>query len=159
MTVHSPDQQAEQLFRLSNEVGRIAETLARLSTDPSVSTEAEAEDVEAVSADDVLATIRARRLRGQFFEADLFADPAWDMMLELLHAEIVYRRVTISSLCLSAGVPATTALRWMTSLITRGLFIRRDDPHDGRRAFVQLSPDTSAALRRYFAKVGASPVV
>jgi hypothetical protein len=28
------------------------------------------------------------------------------------------------------------------------------DPHDGRRVFVELAPETSAALRRYFAELG-----
>jgi hypothetical protein len=32
--------------------------------------------------------------------------------------------------------------------------VRRADPHDGRRVFVELAPDTSRALRRYFAEVG-----
>jgi hypothetical protein len=33
------------------------------------------------------------------------------------------------------------------------------DPHDGRRVFVELAPDTSNALRRYFAEVGQVAVV
>ena len=35
------------------------------------------------------------------------------------------------------------------------LFVRRADPHDGRRVFSELAPDTSAAMHRYFAEVGA----
>ena len=99
----------------------------------------------------VRAVIQARRLREKFFPADLFADPAWDMMLDLLQAEIVGLRVQVSSLCIAAAVPPTTALRWLTSMVKQGLFVRRADPHDGRRVFVELSPDTSAALRHYFA--------
>src|SRR5438270_737687 len=33
------------------------------------------------------------------------------------------------------------------------------DPHDGRRVFVELAPETSNALRRYFAEVGQVAVV
>jgi hypothetical protein len=40
-----------------------------------------------------------------------------------------------------------------------GLFIRRPDPHGGRRAYVELAPDTSHALRRYFAEVSPVAVV
>jgi len=36
----------------------------------------------------------------------------------------------------------------------KGMFVRRADPHDGRRVFVELAPDASVALRRYFAQVG-----
>ena len=60
-------------------------------------------------------------------------------------------RVSVSSLCLAAMVPATTALRWLKSMEQQGLVIRRNDPHDGRRVFVELAPDTSLALNRYFA--------
>ena len=55
--------------------------------------------------------IRTRRLRANYFSEELFADPAWDMMLDLLQAEIAQLRVLVSSLCIAAAVPATTALR------------------------------------------------
>jgi DNA-binding MarR family transcriptional regulator len=107
----------------------------------------------------VAAVIRARRLRARFFSEELFADPAWDMLLDLLQAEIRQLRVPVSSLCIAASVPATTALRWLKTLVTQGLFIRRADPHDGRRVFVELAPDASVALRRYFAEVGPVAVI
>lgn len=40
----------------------------------------------------------------------------------------------------------------------RGLLVRRDDPHDGRRVFIEMAPTTSAALRRYFQEVGMAAV-
>jgi DNA-binding MarR family transcriptional regulator len=112
------------------------------------------EDVPAVSVETVRSVIRARRLRSRYFAEHLFADPAWDMLLDLLQAEISHLRVPVSSLCIAAAVPATTALRWLKTMVQEGLFIRRADPHDGRRVFVELAPATSQALRRYFAEVG-----
>jgi DNA-binding MarR family transcriptional regulator len=44
-------------------------------------------------------------------------------------------------------------------MVEQGLFIRRADPHDGRRVFVELAPEASRALRNYFAEVGPVPVV
>ena len=41
--------------------------------------------------------------------------------------------------------PATTALRWMKTMSEQGLFVRRADPHDGRRMFVELAPEASKA--------------
>jgi len=108
-----------------------------------------------LSADTVANVIRARRLRSRFFSEELFADPAWDMLLDLLQAEIRHHRVPVSSLCIAAAVPATTALRWLKTLVSQGLFIRRADPHDGRRVFVELAADASIAMRRYFGEVGA----
>lgn len=159
----SRDPGAERLRQLSDEVSRIAATLARLSTVP-VAVEPELRkpvdgDVPDVSVEAVRSVIRARRLRARFFAEDLFADPAWDMLLDLLQAEIAQLRVPVSSLCIAAAVPATTALRWLKSMTDKGLFVRRADPHDGRRVFVELSSNASMAMRRYFAEVGRPAVI
>jgi hypothetical protein len=152
------DRNAERLRQLSEEVSRIASTLARLSSGPVMSRPAlepmTGADLPPLSADTVRNVIRARRLRARFFPEELFADPAWDMLLDLLQAEIAQLRVPVSSLCIAAAVPATTALRWLKTLVSQGLFVRRADPHDGRRVFVELAPEASQALRRYFAEVG-----
>lgn len=157
------DRGAARLRQLSDEVSRIASALARLSSTPPPSTGAEASAVPAeippVSADTVRAVIRARRLRSRYFPEDLFADPAWDMLLDLLQAEIAQLRVPVSSLCIAAAVPATTALRWLKTMTQEGIFVRRSDPHDGRRVFVELAPETSQSLRRYFAEAGKPAVI
>ena len=157
------DGSAERLRQLSEEVSRIASTLARLSTGPSAPRPAieqsSGAELPSLSADTVRNVIRARRLRARYFPEELFADPAWDMLLDLLQAEIAQLRVPVSSLCIAAAVPATTALRWLKTLVSQGVFIRRPDPHDGRRVYVELAPDASHALRRYFAEVGQIAVV
>lgn len=152
------DNNAERLRQLSEEVSRIASTLARLSAGPGsrppTMEPAAAGDVPPLSAETVRNVIRARRLRARYFPEELFADPAWDMLLDLLQAEIAQLRVPVSSLCIAAAVPATTALRWLKTLVSQGVFMRHADPRDGRRVFVELAPQTSQALRRYFAEVG-----
>ncbi len=157
------DKNAVRLRQLSDEVSRIAATLARLSTGPAATNRmAEAYppgDAPEVSVDTIRSIIRARRLRGRYFDEELFADPAWDMLLDLLHAEISGLRVPVSSLCIAAAVPATTALRWLKTMVQQGIFLRDSDPHDGRRVFVELAPQSSQALRRYFAEIGKVAVV
>jgi DNA-binding MarR family transcriptional regulator len=157
------DQNSARLRQLSDEVSRIASTHARLSTGPEAvsRTRPVAVSGEAlqVAGEAVRAVIRARRLRSRYFEEDLFADPAWDMLLDLLQAEIAQLRVPVSSLCIAASVPATTALRWLKTMTDKGIFVRRADPHDGRRVFVELSRDASAAMRRYFVEVGPAAAV
>ena len=111
-------------------------------------------DVPSISLDTVRQVIRARRMRARYFDEELFADPAWDMLLDLLQAEIAQHRVPVSSLCIAAAVPATTALRWIKTMADAGLFNRRADPHDGRRVFVELSATASDAMRRYFGAIG-----
>ncbi|MFL6726655.1 MAG: MarR family transcriptional regulator [Sphingomicrobium sp.] len=94
-----------------------------------------------------------RRKRVHFFDAALFADPAWDILLELYAAELGQRRVSISSVGIGAALPATTALRWINVLETKGMIWRHPDPMDGRRVFVALTPDTVSAMDRFFASV------
>lgn len=157
------DRSADRLRQLSEEVSRIASTLARLSTGPAPSPgviePTTPADVPNVAVETVRSAIRARRLRSSYFPDDLFADPAWDMMLDLLQAEIAQLRVPVSSLCIAAAVPATTALRWLKMMVERGIFVRRSDPHDGRRVFVELAPEASNSLHRYFGEVGGSAVL
>ena len=157
------DNNAERLRQLSEEVSRIASTLARLSAGPgsrpATTENVTAGDAPPLSADIVRSVIRARRLRSRYFPEELFADPAWDMMLDLLQAEIAQLRVPVSSLCIAAAVPATTALRWLKTLVSQGIFMRHADPRDGRRVFVELAPPTSQALRRYFAEVARVPAI
>ena len=81
------DRNAERLRQLSDEVSRIAATLARLSTGPSSApapVEALQADLPPLSAETIRAVLRARRLRTRYFPEELFADPAWDMLLDLL---------------------------------------------------------------------------
>ncbi|MEA3067626.1 MAG: hypothetical protein QOK41_1033 [Sphingomonadales bacterium] len=157
------DKNAERLRQLSEEVSRIASTLARLSAGPTTAPRTlepmPAGDAPPLSPETVRLVIRARRLRARYFPDEMFADPAWDMLLDLLQAEIAQLRVPVSSLCIAAAVPATTALRWLKTMVSQGLFVRRADPHDGRRVFVELAPAASQALRRYFGEVGQVAVI
>ncbi|MEY4270239.1 MAG: hypothetical protein RLZZ58_1455, partial [Pseudomonadota bacterium] len=93
--------------------------------------------------------IRQRRLRDRFFPADIFADPAWDMLLDLFAAKLERRTVSVSSLCIASAVPATTALRWIKSLTDAGVFVREADPHDGRRIFIALSETAETGMRAF----------
>lgn len=94
--------------------------------------------------------LRARRAREQHFESGLFADPAWDMLLELYAARIAQQRVSVSALCAASAVPPTTGLRWISTLELAGLVHRRNDPLDGRRIFVELTPKGEQAMSDVF---------
>ena len=150
------DRKAHPSYHLNDEIGRIASTLADLSSKLSAAVSpsmAQQADELPINEETVRSAIRHRRLRELYFASELFADPAWDMMLELLLAEIMQQRVTVSNLCDVAGVPPTTALRWQKALVDRGLLVRNSDPDDARRVYVELASETSIGLRRYFAQV------
>jgi DNA-binding MarR family transcriptional regulator len=69
-----------------------------------------------------------------------FDQPAWDMILYLYVASVEKRRVSVTSLRVAAGVPKTTALRWIRDLVEAGHFVRLKDCQDGRRCHFDLSP-------------------
>lgn len=98
--------------------------------------------------------IRQRRLRDRYFESDLFADPAWDILLDLTAARAEHRRVSVTSLCIAAAVPATTALRWIAQMTEMGILVREQDDEDKRRAFIALSDSAADAMARYFDELG-----
>jgi DNA-binding transcriptional ArsR family regulator len=153
------DSGTPRLQQISEEVGRIASALAALSEEDLAAAEAAKGKIR-IDAGLVRAMIRARRMRDQFFRSELFADPAWDMLLDLFAARLEKRRVAVSSLCIAAAVPPTTALRWIKSLADQGLLVRVADSEDGRRVFIELSEETAAAMDSYLrAAQRISPLV
>lgn len=100
--------------------------------------------------------IRHRQLRARFFDGGLFADPAWDILLDLTAARAEQARVSVTSLCIAAGVPPTTALRWIGQMVETGLLERVEDEIDRRRAFIGLTDRAADAMARYFAELGSA---
>jgi hypothetical protein len=142
------DRKSARMGALGLEAERVASALARLAT------EAVSTPPAPISSAAVRALIRARQARERFLPAELFGDPAWDMLLDLFVAHLDEREVSVSSLCIAARVPTTTALRWIRTLCDAGLFERRNDPADARRAFVSLSPEAAAAMAAYLGQFG-----
>jgi len=167
------------LLRLTEQVGQIAERLERLGGhEPkpggwgAFRFESPAPAYSGPDADDagerlartprpplpdprlVRTIIRQRQLRAKFFDGALFADPAWDILLDLTAARAEHNRVSVTSLCIASGVPPTTALRWIGQMTCVGLLERVEDETDRRRAFIALSDGAAGAMARYFAEIG-----
>lgn len=157
------EDEAARLHRLNEEVARIAEVLARLThrghsaaprpteriADRRGGFTAQPADRVAIDPAEIRRVIRARRLRDRIHGAGLFEDPGWDMMLDLFAAMLERAQVSVSSLCIAAAVPPTTALRWIGKMTEAGLFARVADPFDRRRAFMTLTPAAGDGMRRY----------
>ncbi|WP_108811206.1 hypothetical protein [Sphingorhabdus sp. Alg231-15] len=109
-----------------------------------------------ISAAEVRGLIKARRLRDEYFNTELFADPAWDMLLDLMAAQLEGTKVSVSSLCIAANVPPTTALRWIKSMTGEKIFVRKADRQDGRRIFIEMSDETAAGMVGFFAMIRRS---
>ena len=143
------DRAIARLGALGGQATRVADALARLER----GTVGDAPPIDALR---LRAMIRARRVRDDYFRADIFGEPAWDMLLDLAAAGVEGRNVAVSSLCIAAAVPTTTALRWIRALCEAGLFERHDDPNDARRAFISLSDEATRAMAAYLAATRAT---
>lgn len=93
---------------------------------------------------------RSRRLRSKYFCDGLFADAAWDILLLLYSLEGGGKRVSVSAVCASAGVPESTGHRWIERLIHNGLLVREKHPSDRRVNWVRLSDQTLDRMDSYF---------
>lgn len=174
------------LLRLTEQVARMAERVEHLSPgqrdgggafrleaksdswraqdDEYVRTDGQAGAPRLPSANVIRKLVSRRQARAKYFDPELFADPAWDILLDLAAARSEHRQVSVTSLCIASGVPATTALRWITQMVEAGLLVRIPDPNDRRRAHIALADKTCDAMANYFAEVGmgageAMPVI
>lgn len=95
------------------------------------------------------AVYRARRRRDKFFDRDLFADPVWDMLLDLFVHQVRGVRVSVTSLTLAACVPSTTGLRCVRTLVERGLAMRVRAPDDARLVLLELTVKGFQLMRQY----------
>ena len=118
---------------------------------PRIATEA-----SPVSGEEIDAILRARQLRSHYLGTDLFADPAWDMLLQAYGCHLKQIRISVSSLCDASGVPLSTGLRWLAKLQADRLLEREEDPFDNRRTWVKLSERGTTMLRCYFDETGRS---
>jgi DNA-binding MarR family transcriptional regulator len=106
-----------------------------------------------LSEETVIQFLHAWRERTSYLPSELLSDPAWGMLLELLHAEIQGRRVSLARLCKVSASSTSCAARWLKALEARELVLRRADPDDAQNELVELSKKGSSALRRYFPDV------
>lgn len=143
---------ALRLAALGEEIARIARAIEPpppLADAPAVPDAPIAFDPKLVRA-----VLRDRRRRDALFADGTFADPVWDMLLDLTAARGEGVAVSVSSLAIAAAVPATTALRHLKAMADAGLVVRRPDPEDGRRINIDLSDDAFARMRAWVAGLG-----
>jgi len=95
-----------------------------------------------------------RRTRDRIFsDSELFGDPAWDILLDLVYAERDHKSVSVTSACMASSVPPTTALRWVSILESRGYIERVQDKLDGRRRYVMLTDKGRIMMNRFFSQL------
>ena len=85
------------------------------------------------------ALIERRALRARFLPADLFGEPAWNMLLDLFIQFANGTKLSGKSLSIAAGCPPTTALRHIHRLEDSHLLRREASPRDARVALFSLT--------------------
>lgn len=130
---------------IDNAETRLAAIISRLKQ-PRLADEPDSDGCRAATVEFARRTIAVRRLREEMFGSQFFADPAWDILLDLyIHGEKGVP-VSISSLCMAAAVPPTTAQRWIKLLADAGVLVRGNDPCDARRVFITLAREAHESM-------------
>ncbi len=117
----------------------------------------ELENLDGDTLKNLVRTIqRARQKRGDFMDTSHFADPAWDIMLDLTSAALEGRSVPVLSASFAANVPVTTALRYVRLLVSSGMVKRWDDPTDKRRSLLALEDEALEGMVQYLSNTWRS---
>lgn len=96
--------------------------------------------------------LRRETKRREIGGGELFGDPAWAMLLDLLLAKIEGRRVSVSSACIASGAPMSTALRLVRRLVDESVLCRLPDEHDRRRHFLAINAKFEQPLVDYLSE-------
>lgn len=83
--------------------------------------------------------IRRRSVRMRMDKNEKIGEVGWAILFDLYVMEALGRRVSKSSACIASGVPPTTALRYIDSLIAQDLISSESDAEDARRSLLRLN--------------------
>lgn len=158
--------EAVRLRSLADELSAIASALQQDGSEQSFETEELGNYLRVDAADEASLAVlarnfyRSRRLRSRVFgDTQLFGEPAWDILLDLFVAEAEAKPLSVTSACIGAAVPTSTALRWLVILEEQGLVRRENDPSDARRVFLHLTGEGYARMTDYFLQLQREGVV
>jgi DNA-binding response OmpR family regulator len=140
------------MTNFSEQLARLVSVLESKTLEPRSDTRLTDKEIGAT----LRAIIASRSLRNRFFPSQMFADPAWDILLDLTRAKLDGQQVSVSSVCIAASVPMSTALRWVRQMTDAGLLRRWTDPKDRRRDLIALTEATATNMRDYLTAVHAT---
>lgn len=142
----------------SNHLDRLAQELQALKgllTSPAASSPEKpqtdkTEEQKPFTRERFLSLIQSNEIKKKIFKDDLFSDPVWNMLLELMQHELQGQNAAASSLYFSSGAPMSTASRRLAEMESAGLIERKIDEHDKRRQIVKIKPETYRLIEAYF---------
>ncbi len=94
----------------------------------------------------------ARRKVDEVFGMQGFSvTSGWDILLDLYMAKAQNKEISVTSACIGAACPSTTALRWIHALEKMNLIIRKPDAEDRRRFILGLTEGGKVKIDRALA--------
>lgn len=139
------------LARAGHSANVAFETVSELAREPHAPVGAVPSTDELIAF--VRSIMRSRQRRSEFLDITLFADPSWDILLDLTSAGLKQTPVATSSVCAATQVPLSTALRHVRQLVSSGLVKRWPDRNDKRRTLLALEDNVLAAMTGYLTAV------
>ncbi len=89
--------------------------------------------------------LRVRRSGERLLNRSILGEPAFDLLL-CLYVRSGQSETSLTSLAQHAGIPYSSALRWILYLVDKGLVLRTESKSDRRATRVQLTPSGRAVL-------------
>jgi len=96
---------------------------------------------------------RLQQARASVFPPSLMNEASWNIMLYLAQAEAQQKTVSRMELYIASGTSNATAHRRLHDLKEAGLIVEIDDETDARRAFIELTPEGSAQIQAFVARL------
>lgn len=96
--------------------------------------------------------IDMRRSRDRIFGGDLFGEPAWDMLLNLMVARFDEQGMPVHELAAAIGHPESTTIRYIDAMVADDLLERDNQPINPRDGVVRLTNDAAKAMLEFFRK-------
>jgi DNA-binding MarR family transcriptional regulator len=106
--------------------------------------------------DHILSILIARRGRDALFGANLFSDPAWDILLELYAATLGKRSMSPAELSRAINTPASTTGRWLSALEACALIESRSDAILGPGTWIRLTDEGASKIKQLVDHWGAA---
>jgi DNA-binding MarR family transcriptional regulator len=88
-----------------------------------------------------------RRQQKKHFPGAAGSESCWAVLLQLYASHVYQHRIHIQTLTERSGVPGTTVLRALETLIADGLAARSEDRFDRRRVVIELTEKGAAAMK------------
>jgi hypothetical protein len=97
----------------------------------------------------VKTVIKERQVRKKYFGNLVLGEPVWDICLDLFYSQLAGRKSSISSACIAAGVPDTTALRYIKQMRSVGILDKCADATGARNFNLELSDTAVNSMKNY----------